>query len=70
MASYIIENINDLYIPDRIEIFQLIYNSPIRNKIKEKGNGVEIKIKDISDALILTIENLIKNKLESYSIIF
>ena len=70
MSLYIIENINDLSIADRIEILQIIYNSPIRNKIKEKGNGIEIKITDIPETFILIIENIIKSKLESHSINF
>ena len=70
MSLYIIENINDLSIADRIEILQLIYNSPIRNKIKEKGNGIEIKICDIPESLLITINNVIKSKLESHSINF
>jgi hypothetical protein len=70
MSLYIIENINDLSIADRIEILQIIYNSPIRNKIKEKGNGVEIKISDIPEPFIIIIENMIKSKLESHSINF
>ena len=65
---YIIDNINEIMIQDRREILQLIYNSPSRSKLKEKGGGTQIKLTDISPSLIDTIYNVIKKKLEEQKI--
>jgi len=50
--SFIFENINELSLQDRREILQIIYNSQFRSKINEKGNGVQIKLEELSDTII------------------
>ena len=60
---FITDNINEVMIQDRREILQLIYNSPSRSKLKEKGGGTQIKLDDLSDILVDKIYNLIQNKL-------
>ena len=60
---YITDNINEVMIQDRREILQLIYNSPSRSKLKEKGGGTQIKLGDLSDLLVDKIYNLIQDKL-------
>lgn len=50
--SFIFDNVNELSLQDRREILQIIYNSPFRSKIKEKGNGVQIKIEELSESII------------------
>lgn len=59
---YIYENINDISINDRIEIVKHIYNSKFRNKLLEKGNGVQIKFTDLDDTMIDDIYKLINKK--------
>jgi hypothetical protein len=68
--DYIIENINELNIYDRIEILQILYNSIARTKLVEKGSGTQIKISDIPDDILLNIETLIKQKLDDQLIKF
>ena len=66
--SFIIDNVNELMIQDRCEILQMIYNSPARSKLKEKGNGTQIKLGDIPDTLIKNIHDFIVQKLEGQQI--
>jgi hypothetical protein len=61
---YIIDNINELIIKDRKTVLQLIYNSASRSKLKEKGSGTQIKIKDIPNVLIESIYVFIEHKLK------
>lgn len=68
--DYIIENINELNIYDRIEIIQILYNSIARAKLVEKGSGTQIKISDIPDDILLNIETLIKQKMDAQLIKF
>jgi hypothetical protein len=60
---FITDNINELIIHDRRTILQIIYNSPIRNKLKEKGGGTQIKIDDLTDDIIKKLYELIVCKL-------
>lgn len=59
---FVIDNINELVIDDRKKVLQMIYNSPSRNKLKEKGSGTQIKIKDVSDELIKKIYDFVEEK--------
>jgi hypothetical protein len=68
--SFIFDNINDLPIDDRKDILQIIYNSQYRDKLNEKGNGVQIKISDLSQAIIDKIYITIINKLNDQTIDF
>ena len=68
--SFIFDNINDLPIDDRKDILQIIYNSQFRDKLNEKGNGVQIKISDLSQAIIDKIYITIINKLNDQTIDF
>jgi|SaaInlV_165m_DNA_2_1040747.scaffolds.fasta_scaffold204462_1 hypothetical protein len=61
--QYVVDNINEMVLEDRVEIVQMIFNSPHRNNLKEKGNGTQIKLKDISDSLINQLYNYIYQKL-------
>lgn len=65
MIMYIKQSIGDLS-PDELKnILQIIMNSGIdENKIQEKGNGTQIKYKDIPKETIVAISNYIKNKLD------
>lgn len=67
-ASFICENINELFIIYRREILQMIYNSPSRNKLKEKGSGTQIKISDLTETLIHRIYTFIDQKLKEQKI--
>jgi hypothetical protein len=66
---FIIDNINEVMVQDRREILQLIYNSPSRSKLKEKGGGTQIKLDDLSDLLVDKIYNLILDKLTEQKIV-
>lgn len=61
--TFITDNINELMINDRRNILQIIYNSPLRSKLKEKGGGTQIKIDDLTDDMIINIYDLISDKL-------
>lgn len=65
MIMYIKQSIGDLS-PDELKnILQIIMNSGIdENKIQEKGNGTQIKYKDIPKETIVAISTYIKNKLD------
>jgi hypothetical protein len=66
---FITDNINEVIIQDRREILQLIYNSPSRSKLKEKGGGTQIKLDDLSDSLVDKIYNLIQDRLTEQKIL-
>jgi hypothetical protein len=66
---FITDNINEVMIQDRRSILQLIYNSPSRSKLKEKGGGTQIKLDDLSDSLVDKIYNLIQDKLAEQKIL-
>ena len=68
--SFIFDNINDLLIDDRKDILQIIYNSQHRSILNEKGNGVQIKLSDLSQPIIEKIYRTIIKKLQDQSIIF
>ena len=68
--SFIFDNINDLLIDDRKDILQIIYNSQHRSSISEKGNGVQIKLSDLSQPIIEKIYTTIIKKLQDQSINF
>ena len=63
--SFICDNINDLTIQFRKEILQMIYNSQYCNKLKEKGNGIQIKIDDLDNQLINKIHTFMVQKLNN-----
>jgi hypothetical protein len=60
--TFIFDNINELSILDRKEVLQMIYNSQFRSKIKEKGNGVQIKLDDLSESIIDKIFTYVSQK--------
>lgn len=63
--TFITDNINELSIQDRREILQIIYNSPSRSKLKEKGNGTQIKLNDLSEQIINKIYDCVTLKLNN-----
>jgi hypothetical protein len=63
-ASYIIDNINELGIQDRKEVLQMVYNSPARGKLKEKGSGTQVKITDLPESMIVQIYDFVGAKLQ------
>ena len=66
--SFILDNINDLPLSDRIEFVQIIYMSPYRNKLKEKGNGIQLKLDSLSDIIIDKLFNFITEKTKQYAL--
>jgi hypothetical protein len=65
MIMYIKQSIGDLSPEELKNILQIIMNSGIdENKIQEKGNGTQIKYKDIPKETIRAISTYIKNKLD------
>jgi hypothetical protein len=66
--TFIFDNVNDLPLSDRIEMVQIIYMSPYRNKLKEKGNGLQLKLDDLSDGIINKIHTFIIEKMEQYKL--
>lgn len=66
--TFILDNINDLPIQDRVEFVQIIYLSPYKNKLKEKGNGIQLKLDALSDAMINRLHTFISEKMELYTL--
>ena len=62
--TFITDNINELMIQDRRNILQIIYNSSLRSKLKEKGGGTQIKVQDLTDNIIEKIYDIIIKKLD------
>jgi hypothetical protein len=50
--SYICDNINELNHADRLSLLKMVYNSPYKNQLREKGTGILIKLDELSDQLI------------------
>lgn len=64
---YINDNINELKLAFRKEIFQTImYSIQDHDKIVEKGNGSQIKFADIDATLLTNIYNFIYKKNELF----
>jgi len=68
--AFIFDNSNDLPIDDRREILQIVYNSQFRNKLKEKGDGVHIKLDDLAQPIIDKMYVTIIMKLNEQTIDF
>ena len=66
--NFITDNINELPIQDRKEILQILYNSNVKSKLKEKGGGTQIKISDLSNDIIKKIHDFIKKRLSEQQI--
>jgi hypothetical protein len=67
---YINEHINELKISDRKEILQMLIYDVDDKKIKEKGNGTQIKFDDINNNLLINVYNYLYNKIENSKDIF
>ena len=63
-GSYIIDNVNELYLNDRKIVLEMIYNSISRCKLNEKGNGTQVNISDLSDILLNNIYTFIQLKID------
>lgn len=61
--AFIVDNINELMIHDRRTILQIIYNSSLESKLREKGGGTQIKIQDLTYNIIEKIYTIITEKL-------
>ena len=66
--TFICDNINDLNIQHRKEILQMIYDSPCKKLLKEKGNGTQIKISLMTDNLKNKIYDFIVAHLDNESL--
>jgi len=65
--QYILDNTNELEIHDRKELLQMIFNSQFRSKLKEKGNGTQIRLEALSTELLEKIYNFVFAKLNDPS---
>ena len=65
LIKYINENVDKLLINERKEILQILYNSIGDNKISTKGNGSQIKYRDIPQHTIMSIYTFTQNKLNT-----
>jgi hypothetical protein len=64
MIIYIKQKVSDLSITDRKNILRIIMKTGIDdNKIQSKGNGTQIKFKDITSDTIQLIYNFIQAKI-------
>ena len=65
-VKYIEHHVGDLSITERQDILQMIVNSSIEDsKIQTKGDGTQIKIRDIPRSTIYMIYSYIQTKLNS-----
>jgi len=65
MIMYIKHNVIDLSTNERKDILQMIINSGIEdNKIQSKGNGTQIKFKDLQSDVIVLVYNYIQTKMK------
>jgi hypothetical protein len=65
MIAYIKRHVDDLLVSERQDILQIVMNSPIEDKkIQTKGNGTQIRFKDLDQSTILTIYTYIQTKLQ------
>ena len=63
-VDFIINNVNSLQMTKRIGVLQHIINSNIEiHKIREKSNGSQIRVSDLSTELIIHLYNFIYNNL-------
>jgi hypothetical protein len=61
---YIKQKTPDLSLADRREVLRIIMKSGIDDyKIQSKGNGTQIKFKDLNNTTIIQIYNFIKMKI-------
>lgn len=66
IIKYIKYNVGELSNQERMDILQMIVNSSIDdNKIQTKGDGTQIKFRDMPKDLIYRIHTYIQNKLSS-----
>lgn len=64
MIIYIKQKTPDLALIDRKEILRIIMKSGIDDdKIQSKGNGTQIKFKEMSNSIIIQIYSFIKTKI-------
>jgi hypothetical protein len=65
MIMYIKHNVIDLSINERKDILQMIINSGIEdNKVQSKGNGTQIKFKDLQSDVIVSIHKYMQTKMK------
>ena len=63
ICEYINYNVCELSIQDRLDILQMIVNSVDNKKIQDKGDGVQIKMVNISTPTLIMIRDFVKKKL-------
>jgi hypothetical protein len=64
--TYIKNHVHDLTIQERLDVLNLIINSPINdNKIYSKGNGTMIRFEDMTNETIWNIYNKIKTIIDN-----
>lgn len=64
MIIYIKQKTPDISLVDRKEVLRIIMKSGIDDhKIQSKGNGTQIKFKDLTNTTIIQIYNFIKTKI-------
>jgi hypothetical protein len=62
--TYIDKYIDDLNLDEKLNIYKMIMDNSIdENLIIEKGVGIEIKFKHLSNDLIISIYNFIQSKI-------
>lgn len=66
MIVYISQKIDDISTTDKSEILRMIIHSGVSDhKIHSKGNGTQIKYKDMSYGLIASIHSFIHSKIDT-----
>ena len=66
MIEYIKQYVGDLSIDERRDVIQMIVNSSIPDKkIQTKGNGTQIKFRDIPDTVVSMIYNYIDTRVSN-----
>jgi rRNA pseudouridine-1189 N-methylase Emg1 (Nep1/Mra1 family) len=62
---FIHENVNKLSKEHKVQVLQMICESGGLHHIREKGNGTQIRFKDIRHDVLTTVNDFIINKMKS-----
>jgi hypothetical protein len=68
--EFILENVNELGIEDRLKILQMIHSSEFSTCISEKGSGCAVNLGDLDQPIIDKIHEFITKQLEEQSLDF
>jgi hypothetical protein len=63
MTDFILDNVNELDINNRLKILQMIHSSKFSKSISEKGGGCAVNLGDLDQELIDEIHEFITEQI-------